>query len=171
MIFKSSLDPYPLTWYDVIMKELVELDRFKEKVTRGRFSGQETEFAIIIGGDNYSWNISRKNLNASTPPIGQKYCKGFCDLLSYLKDFKINSDKAVEKIVNALEKNTGIDSNDLKHKISQTNSLRRIGELIDDHFKCNYNRLAHDSGKMSDPDRIYVRVLKANIKTTKKVEE
>ena len=159
------------------MKELVELGRFKEKVTRGRFTGQDTEYALIVGGDNYSWNISRKNLNATTPPKGEKYCKGFCHLLDQLKAFNIDACKAVPKIVEALEKNTGVDAGELSGKILQAFSdaddpdkvdLKNIGEDIDNHFRCNYNRVAHDSGKLTDPDRIYVRVLKANLKTAGK---
>ena len=150
------------------MKELVELGRFKEKVTRGRFTGQDTEYALLIGGDNYSWNISRKNLNATTPPKGEKYCKGFCHLLDQLEGFNIDPDKAIPKIVDALAKNTGVDAKELNEKIAEEKSLKKIGEDIDNHFRCNYNRVAHDSGKLTDPDRIYVRVLKANLKTASK---
>lgn len=149
------------------MKELVELKRFKEKVTRGRFAGNETEYAIIVGGDNYSWNFSRKNLNATTPPIGQKYFKGFCHLIPYFSFYGIE-DNGIDLIVDALVKNTGTEVGDLKDRIEKEHDLGKIGELIDEHFKCNYNIVEHDSGKLTDPDRIYVRVLKASLKTVSK---
>jgi len=145
------------------MKELVELARFKEKVTRGRFTGQETEYALLVGGDNYSWNISRKNLNSTTPPKGEKYCKGFCNLLDYLEGFNIPADEAIDKIIDALSKNTGINSNDLCDKVVEAETLKEKGELIDSHFRCNYNKPEHDSGKQTDKDRIYIRVLKAKV--------
>ncbi len=162
------------------MQILCELGRFKEKVTRGRFAGNETEYTINVGGDNYSWNINRKNVNAETPPVGQKFFKGFCNLLGYLPSFDVAPCEVIPKIVEALEKNTGIEAGELSGKILQAFSdadnpddvdLTEIGELIDEHFKCNYNRLAHDSGKLTDPERIYVRVLKANVKTAAKEEE
>ena len=147
------------------MKELVELARFKEKVTRGRFTGQETEYALLIGGDNYSWNISRKNLNADTPPIGQKYFKGFCHLMGYFAQFGIE-DNAIDIIVDALEKNTGKNADELREQLKEREanaSLTVTGKLIDDYFRCNYNNEEHNSGRMTDPDRIYIRVLKAKV--------
>ena len=146
------------------MKTLCELKRCKETVTRGRFAGNETEFSLCVGGDNYSWNINRKNLNAETPPIGQKYFKGFCHLLSYLPEFGIDTDKAIGKILAALEKNTGVEAGDeLVGIIATTDDYKKIGEAIDNHFRCNYNKVAHDSGKQTDQDRIYIRVLKAKV--------
>lgn len=153
------------------MKILCELKRFKEKVTRGRSTGEITEYNICVGGDNYSWNVNRKNLNANTPPIGQKYFKGFCHLLNCLKEFNIDSKEALDVIIPALQKNTGIDPKDLLEKIDKETDLNKIGEYIDEHFLCNYNRVIHDSGKLTDPNRIYVRVLKANIKTVSKEDE
>lgn len=153
------------------MKELVELGRFKETVSRGRFSGQKTEFSILIGGDNYSWNISRKNINTTTPPVGQKYFRGFCHLLPTLPEFGIDLKNAVPKIVSALAKNTGTIETELNNKIAEINDSAEIGKLIDNYFKCNYNKVEHDSGKLTDSDRIYVRVLKANLKSTETEEE
>jgi len=153
------------------MKILCELERFKEKVTRGRFTGQDTEYSISVGGDNYSWNISRVNLNSSTPPIGQSYCKGFCHLLDVIQDAGIDAKKSVPKIIEALKKNTGVDDKELQEKIAELDSLKEIGEAIDTTFKCNYNKVNHNSGTITDPERVYVRVLKANLKTTKEAVE
>jgi len=54
------------------MKTLCELKRFKEKVTRGRFTGQDTEYAICVGGDNYSWNINRVVIGSNSPTLREK---------------------------------------------------------------------------------------------------
>ncbi len=152
------------------MKILCELKRCKETVSRGRFSGQETEYALVVGGDNYSWNISRNNLNADTPPIGQKFFKGFSHLMGYFAQFGIE-DNAVDVIVDALEKNTGQDATELRKQLEEREaqvSLAVTGKLIDNFFRCNYNNEEHNSGKLTDPDRIYVRVLRANVKTAEK---
>jgi len=144
------------------MKILCEVKRCKETVSRGRFAGQETEYALVVGGDNYSWNISRNNLNAMTPPIGQKYFKGFCHLMAYFADFGIEDD-AIDKIVDALEKNTGKDATELRKELKEQTLLTETGRLIDDFFRCNYNNEEHNSGKQTDKDRIYIRVLKAKV--------
>lgn len=145
------------------MKTLCELKRCKETVTRGRFAGNETEFSLCVGGDNYSWNINRKNLNAETPPIGQKYFKGFCHLLGYLPEFDIDIKDATGKIISALEKNTGISFEEAYPEFDRLTTPKEIGEFIDKHFRCNYNKTEHDSGKQTDQDRIYIRVLKAKV--------
>lgn len=151
------------------MQILCELKRFKEQITRGKYAGGETEYSISVGGDNYSWNIVKVTHGKSTPPIGQKYFKGFCHLLEVLPQFGVDPDKAIGKIVAALEKNTGIEAGDeLIDTIATTDDYKKIGEAIDSRFKCNYNLPAHDSGKQTDPDRIYVRVLKANLKNLEK---
>jgi hypothetical protein len=158
------LDKSLLLWYNVDMQILCELKRFSEKVTRGRFTGQMTEYAISIGGDNYSWNICRVNLNANGVPNGQMYFKGFCHLLQRLSEFDIDPKDAIGKITAALEKNTKVKLTDeLSELIKESDDLNKIGEAIDDVYKCNYNKVAHDSGKTTDKDRVYIRVLKAKV--------
>lgn len=146
------------------MKTLCELKRFKEIVTRGRFAGNETEFAICVGGDNYSWNINKVNLNATTPPLGQSYFKGFCHLLNTLPNFNIEINDAIDKILTALQKNTGIaPSDELIKLIENSDNYTEIGKAIDSLYRSNYNKVEHDSGKQIDQDRIYIRILKAKI--------
>lgn len=153
------------------MQILCELKRFKEKITRGKFAGGITEYSIAVGGDNYSWNIVKVTYGKTTPPLGQKYFKGFCDLLNYLRDFNIDPHESIPKIIDALEENTGINSDELREKVKELPSLKTKGIAIDQYFKCNYNRVDHDTGKLADPNRIYVRVLKADIKTTAEKEQ
>jgi len=151
------------------MQILCEIKRFKEIVKRGRFTGQTTEYNISVGGDNYSWNISRVNLSANAQPLGQKYFKGFCHLLADLENFDINAKDAVVNILAGLESNTEIKpSEELLELIKSSDDLKEIGVAIDNHYKCNYNCTEHDTGKLTDPNRIYVRVLKANLKTASK---
>lgn len=146
------------------MKTLCELKRFKEKVTRGRFAGNETEFAICVGGDNYSWNINKVNINSSNPPLGQSYFKGFCHLLSNLSNFNIEVNDAIDKILNALQNNTGIaPSDELIKLIENSDNYKEIGKSIDNLYRSNYNNVEHDSGRQIDQDRIYIRILKAKI--------
>ena len=146
------------------MQILCELKRVKEKITRGKFAGGETEYSLSVGGDNYSWNIVKVTHGKSTPPIGQKYFKGFCHLLGCLPDFNIDQADALDKIISALEKNTGIKASDeLLKLIEVSDDYDAIGVAIDEHFRCNYNKPEHDSGKQTDRDRIYIRVLKAKV--------
>lgn len=146
------------------MQILCELKRFKEKITRGKFAGGETEYSIAVGGDNYSWNIVKITHGKTTPPLGQKYFKGFCHLLDQLPPFGIDKADALDKILAALEKNTGVKpSDELLKLIEVSTDYGKIGEAIDEHYRCNYNRATHDSGKQLDRDRIYIRVLKAEV--------
>ncbi len=102
-------------------------------------------------------------------PLGQKYFKGFCHLLAGLAEFDIDAKDAANKILAGLETNTEIKpSEELLELIKSSNDLKEIGVAIDNHYKCNYNRTEHDTGKLTDPNRIYVRVLKANLKTASK---
>ena len=146
------------------MEILCELKRFSEKVTRGRFTGQTTEYSIAVGGDNYSWNITRITHGKTTAPSGQMYFKGFCHLLQKLSQFNIDPKDAINKITAALEKNTGVKATDeLNDLIKDSDDLAKIGVCLDNLYECNYNKVAHDSGKTTDRKRVYIRVLKAKV--------
>lgn len=141
-----------------------------EKVTKGRYTGQDAKYKYVVGGDNWCWNISRVNIKADGseyPAQGQSYFKGFSHLLGNLKNFGVDPKAVVPTIISALEKNTNtkfdkqaevntLDFNDPK-------GLEKIGDLIDNAFQCNYLRLGHNE--------IYFRVLKATHKDDGDTEE
>lgn len=170
------------------MRLLLELQKFEDVITRGRFKGDKSVYKLCITGDNYCWHVSRHNYNDKKGWYHcgasgcNKYSKGFVHLLSSMCFFGINPLDHIERIVKELEKRNGNSMSDDNMKtikslmsdcgdiapevMSEINRkrsevrflLEKIGNIIDSEFRTNYNILEHSPINASDPDCIFHRI-------------
>jgi len=128
-----------------------------------------SKYRWVIAFDNWCWVLAEQR--EGKKPIGRRFFKGFVHLLKYLPEFNVNFDEAINNIISSLEKNTGIKSDDLILDIKNISDVETIGKKIDDFFQTNYLNENHNPSNIQLRQRIYVRVLKADLKNLEKEDE
>jgi hypothetical protein len=121
----------------------------KEKITRGRFTGQETNFQFCIAADKYNWVLCRLVMDKKGKPSneqGLKFYSSFGNLFSCmvneakwegLKSDMFNLEEVFNRVNTTLAEKTNLPQFVPENKITEEN-CKEVGKALTQHYRVNY---------------------------------